>query len=161
MTFVPHPLDPELDLELVREVPVAPELVWRAWTEPDLLAQWFTPAPWTTVLAEIDLRPGGGIRTVMRGPDGEESDNSGCYLEVVPGEKLVWTAALAPGYRPQAGPMPFSAVVELEPNGSGGTRYRAIALHQDPAGRQQHEEMGFHEGWGAALDQLVALAQTL
>jgi len=73
----------------------------------------------------------------------------------------VWTSALAPGYRPQPGDMPFTAMIELRPTASGGTRYRAIAVHQDPAGRQQHEEMGFHEGWGQALDQLVALARSL
>ena len=160
MTFIPHSIDPELDLELVREVDVAPELVWRAWTEPELLVQWFTPKPWETPVAEVDLRPGGKFRTVMRGPDGEENDNQGCYLEVVPNERLVWTGALGPGYRPQPGPMPFTAIVELERTSSGGTKYRAIAMHQDPEGRKEHDEMGFHDGWGAVLDQLVALMKT-
>ena len=104
MTFTPHVIDPELDLELVRETDVAPELVWRAWTEPELLTQWFTPKPWETPVAEVDLRPGGKFRTVMRGPDGEENDNTGCYLEVVPNERLVWTGALGPGFRPQSWP---------------------------------------------------------
>ena len=157
MTFTPHTLDPRFDLELVREVDVAPALVWRAWTTPELLTQWFTPKPWTTPECEIDLRPGGIFRTVMRSPEGEESDGAGCYLEVVPKERLVWTTALAPGYRPQAGPMHFTAVIELQPTPTGGTRYRAVAMHETPEGRTQHEEMGFHDGWGAAFDQLVAL----
>jgi uncharacterized protein YndB with AHSA1/START domain len=160
MTFTPHALDPELDLELTRETDVAPELVWRAWTEPELLVQWFTPKPWETPVAEVDLRPGGKFRTVMRGPDGEENDNQGCYLEVVPNERLVWTAALAPGFRPQPGPLPFTAIIELERTPSGGTKYRAIAMHQDPEGRKVHDEMGFHDGWGAVFDQLVELMQT-
>jgi uncharacterized protein YndB with AHSA1/START domain len=160
MTFTPQALDPELDLELTRETDVAPELVWRAWTEPELLVQWFTPKPWETPVAEVDLRPGGKFRTVMRGPDGEENDNQGCYLEVVPNERLVWTGALGPGFRPQPGPMPFTAVIELERTPSGGTKYRTIAMHQDPEGRKAHEEMGFHDGWGAAFDQLVALMKT-
>ncbi|HEU5306152.1 MAG TPA: SRPBCC family protein [Acidimicrobiia bacterium] len=160
MTFTPHDLDPELDLELTRETDVAPELVWRAWTEPDLLVQWFTPKPWETPVAEVDLRPGGKFRTVMRGPDGEENDNQGCYLEVVPNERLVWTAALAPGFRPQPGPLPFTAIVELERTPSGGTKYRAIAMHQDPEGRKMHDEMGFHDGWGAVFDQLVELMKS-
>lgn len=160
MTFTPHHIDPELDLELVREVDVAPELVWRAWTEPELLVQWFTPKPWETPVAEVDLRPGGKFRTVMRGPDGEENDNQGCYLEVVPNERLVWTGALGPGFRPQAGPMPFTAIIELERTSSGGTKYRAIAMHQDPEGRKVHDEMGFHDGWSAVVDQLVELMKT-
>ncbi|MGH9031410.1 MAG: SRPBCC family protein [Acidimicrobiia bacterium] len=161
MTFTPHPVDPNLDLVLEREVDIAPELVWRAWTTPELLTQWFTPKPYETPHCEIDLRPGGIFRTVMRSPEGEEMDEAGCYLEVVPNERLVWTGALGPGYRPQPSELPFTAVIELQPSGSGGTRYRAIAIHQDPAGRASHEEMGFAEGWGAALDQLVALAKTL
>jgi len=160
MTFTPHRLDPDLDLELVRETDVAPELVWRAWTEPELLTQWFSPKPWETPVAEVDLRPGGKFRTVMRGPDGEENDNSGCFLEVVPNERLVWTGALGPGFRPQPGPLPFTAIVELERTPSGGTKYRAIAMHQDPEGRKTHDEMGFTEGWGAVFDQLVELMRT-
>lgn len=157
MTFTPHPLNPELDLELVREVPVSPEQVWRAWTEPELIKQWFTPKPWQTTDCEIDLRPGGIFRTEMRGPDGEEGGGAGCFLEVIPNERLVWTSALGPGFRPEPGDMPFTAIIELEATADGGCRYRAIAMHQDPEGKQAHDEMGFVDGWGAALDQLVEL----
>jgi len=157
MTFQPHILDPELDLELVREIEVSPDLVWRAWTEPDLIKQWFAPAPWSIADASVDLRPGGGMAMTMQSPDGELYPNVGCYLEVVPGERLVWTESMDPGFRPKTIDMPLTAILELEPLPNGGTRYRAVALHQDPAGVKQHEEMGFHEGWSAALDQLVAL----
>ncbi len=160
MTFTPYALDAELDIELVREIDVPPALVWKAWTTPELVTQWFAPKPYETPQCEIDLRPGGAFRTVMRSPEGEEFDSTGCYLEVVPDERLVWTSALAPGYRPQADGMPFTAIVELQPT-AGGTRYRAIAVHQSPEDRRSHEDMGFQEGWGMALDQLVALARTL
>lgn len=161
MTFTPHPVDPTLDLVLDREVDVPPELVWRAWTEPELLTRWFAPKPYETPHCEIDLRPGGIFRTVMRSPEGEEMDGAGCFLEVVTDRRLVWTTALGPGFRPQPGELPFTAVIELQPNGSGGTRYRAIAIHQDAAGRKTHDEMGFVHGWGAALDQLVALVKAV
>ncbi len=161
MTFVPHTLDPELDLELVREIGVAPDLVWRAWTEPELLKQWFAPAPWSIAAASLDLRPGGAFAMTMQSPDGEQFPSVGCYLEVVPNERLVWTESMDPGYRPKTIDMPLSAILELEPLANGGTRYRAIAIHQDPAGVKQHEEMGFHEGWGAAADQLAALLKTM
>jgi uncharacterized protein YndB with AHSA1/START domain len=162
MTFTPHAVDPALDLELNREVDVPPELVWKAWTTPDLLKQWFAPKPFEMPDCEMDVRPGGIFRTVMRSPDGDEFGGVGCYLEVVPNERLVWTSVLAPGYRPQpADDLPFTAIIELQPTGSGGTRYRAIAIHQSPEHNKQHADMGFIEGWGACLDQLVELVKTL
>jgi uncharacterized protein YndB with AHSA1/START domain len=156
MTFKP---DPKLDLVLERVIDVPRELVWAAWTKPEHIRKWFTPAPWTVADCEIDLRPGGIFRTTMRSPEGKEFPNVGCYLEVVTNERLVWTDALLPGYRPAPNPF-MSAVVLLKPEGKG-TRYTAIAIHRDEAGRKQHEEMGFQEGWGKALDQLVALTRTM
>jgi uncharacterized protein YndB with AHSA1/START domain len=161
--------DPKLDLVFERVVDVPPHLVWRAWTERDLILKWFTPAPWQTVDCEIDLRPGGIFRSVMRSPEGQDFDNGpGCYLEVVENRKLVWTNAMTPGFRPvpynpNPGPMDFlfTAMILLEPHGAAGTKYTAIAIHQDEAGRKTHESMGFEEGWGKALDQLVALVKTL
>jgi uncharacterized protein YndB with AHSA1/START domain len=148
------PTDHDLRLERVIDVP--PAAVWAAWTTPDQVMRWFTPAPFTTTDCEIDLRPGGTFRTTMRSPDGEEFDNAGCYLEVADGERLVWTSALGPGYRPVASDLPFTAVISLEPAGAG-TKYTALAIHGDPATAARHAEMGFHQGWGAALDQLVAM----
>ncbi|MCX7361546.1 MAG: SRPBCC family protein [Alphaproteobacteria bacterium] len=156
MTTVP---DPRLDLVLERIVDVPPELVWLAWTTPEHLCKWFTPKPWTTTACEVDLRPGGGFHATMRSPDGKEFPNIGCYLEVVPNRRLVFTDALLPGYRPSANPF-ITAVIEIEPAGKG-TLYRATAIHRDEESRKKHEEMGFHTGWGTALDQLVALAKTL
>ncbi len=95
----------------------------------------------------------------MRSPDGKEFPNVGCYLEVVPNERLVWTDALLPGYRPSENPF-FTAILTLKPEGAG-TRYTATAVHRDAAGRKRHEEMGFYQGWGTALDQLVAHAKTM
>ncbi len=150
-------IDPTLDLVLEREIDVPRELVWRAWTQPEHVKQWFAPAPWTISECEIDLKPGGQFYTVMQSPEGQAFPNMGCYLEIVPNEKLVFTNALAPGYRPSEQPF-FTAILTLEPTATG-TKYTAVAKHKDQAGRQQHEEMGFHEGWGQTLDQLVALAK--
>jgi len=151
--------NPKLDLVLERVVDVPRELVWAAWTKPEHLKKWFTPAPWTTTDCEIDLRPGGIFRTTMRSPEGKEFPNIGCYLEVVPNERLVFTDALLPGFRPSENPF-FTGIIMLEPEGTG-TRYTAIGLHRDEAGRKKHEEMGFHDGWGKALDQLVAYVKKM
>jgi uncharacterized protein YndB with AHSA1/START domain len=158
-------MNPKLDLVLERVVDVKPELVWKAWTTPEYLKKWFTPAPWKTVHAEIDLRPGGKFHTVMESPEGQRMPpNTGCLLEVVPNRKLVWTGALLPDYRPaDLGadvPFVFTAVIAIEPHGTG-TKYTATVMHSNEGGKTKHEEMGFHHGWGAALDQLVALAKTM
>jgi uncharacterized protein YndB with AHSA1/START domain len=156
-------IDPKLDLVLERVVDVPPELVWKAWTEPKHVVKWFTPAPWTTVSCEIDLRPGGEFKTVMRSPEGQDYPNVGCYLEIVPNRKLVWTDALAGGFRParpdaEAG-FRMTASLLLEPQ-ARGTKYTAIAMHADTGAVKKHEDMGFHEGWSKALDQLVAYVKT-
>lgn len=158
MTTTTISADLDLDLVLERVVDVSPELVWRAWTEPERVKKWFTPAPWSTVACEIDLRPGGIFSNTMRSPEGEEHTYVGCYLEVVPGRRLVWTVALAPGFRPvthSADVPTFTAVISMEPQGRG-TKYTAHLMHVDKADRDRHDQMGFHDGWGAALDQLVA-----
>ena len=154
--------DPKLDLVLERVVEVPPHLVWAAWTTPAHIMKWFTPAPWQTVDCEIDLRPGGIFRTTMRSPEGQEFPNAGCFLEIVENRKLVWTAALKPGYRPQTAPeaLLFTAAILLEPHGAG-TKYTAIVIHGDEASAQKHAAMGFHDGWGKALDQLVEHVKTL
>ena len=151
--------DENLDLILTRTIDVPRELVWKVWTEPEHLMKWFAPAPWTTVDCEIDLRPGGIFRTVMRSPEGQDFPNAGCFLEVIKNEKMVWTDALAPGYRPSLKPF-FTAVLTLEDH-EGGTKYTARALHKNEADRKTHEKMGFHEGWSQCLDQLVQLAKQL
>lgn len=152
-------IDPTLDLVLEREIDVPQELVWKAWTRPEHVKKWFAPAPWTVSECEIDLQPGGIFYTVMRSPEGQAFPSAGCFLEIVPNEKLVFTDALAPGYRPSGQPF-FTAIVTLEPTAKG-TKYTAVAKHKDQAGRQQHEDMGFLEGWGLCLDQLVEVAKTL
>jgi uncharacterized protein YndB with AHSA1/START domain len=155
----------KLDLSFSRVVDVPRSLVWRAWTEPELLKPWFCPLPWKTIDCEIDLRPGGTFRTTMQSPEGVEFPNAGCYLEVVPNEKLVWTNALLPGYRPSVmtatcgsddSSFMFTAMIELADQGMG-TRYTATVIHADETGCKTHADMGFEGGWGTALDQLVAM----
>lgn len=156
--------NPEFDLRFERIVDVPPEKIWAAWTTPDLLKPWFCPLPWRTVACEIDLRPGGKFNTVMRSPEGREFPNSGCYLEIVPNQRLVWTNALLPGFRPaelpesdgSCGAFAFTGGIILSPHPQG-TLYLAVVLHADQAGRDQHAAMGFEEGWGKALDQMIAM----
>jgi uncharacterized protein YndB with AHSA1/START domain len=147
------------ELSLVRIINAAPEKVFRAWTEPDLLKQWFTPKPWTVASAELDVRPGGTNLIVMCSPEGQEYPNRGVYLEVVKNQRLVMTDAYTSAWVPSDKPF-MTAIITFEDEG-GKTRYTARALHWNAEDRKAHEEMGFHEGWGKATDQLAALVENL
>jgi uncharacterized protein YndB with AHSA1/START domain len=151
--------DTDLDLVLERIVPLTLHECWDAWTMPEHLVHWFCPKPWQTIACEIDLRPGGVFQTVMRGPEGQEHGSLGCFLEVVHLHRLVWTDALGPDFRPNE--KPFMTGTLTFDTAEGGVRYRAVAQHATPQIRAQHEEMGFQQGWGIALDQLVAYMQSL
>ncbi|MEX2642860.1 MAG: SRPBCC family protein [Acetobacterales bacterium] len=148
-----------LDLELERVLKAPRAMVWRAWTEPEQLKRWFTPAPWKTVDCAMELRPGGRFYTHMRGPEGEDVRSEGCVLDVETGRRLVFTDTLLPDWRPAPAPF-FTAVVTMEDH-PDGTLYRALAMHKDDADRKKHEDMGFHEGWGTVAGQLEQIAQEL
>ena len=149
----------ERDLVLERVVDVSPELLFKAWTTPEHLMPWFCPKPYRTIECEIDLKPGGKFFAQMVDPDGNKLPTApGCYLEIVPNRRLVWTSALGPGYRPLApglAPWFFTAVLTFEPHGNGGCTYTARAIHSTREDAQAHEQMGFSQGWGSVLDQLV------
>ncbi len=151
--------DHTLTLELVLDAPA--DKLYRGWTEPRLVTQWFAPKPWTTPHAEMDVRPGGASLVVMRSPDGQDMPNPGQYLEVIPNRKLVFTDAFVGDWKPGAGAPFMVAEVSFEDLGDGRTRYRAVARHWNEEARIQHEQMGFHEGWTACARQLEALARTL
>lgn len=162
--------NPELDLLFERVVDVPRKLLWEAWTTPEKLLPWFCPLPWKTIACEIDLRPGGRFYTVMQSPEGQTFPNEGCYLEIIENQKLMWTNALEPGFRP-AKPLEASpghecaeffmtATIALAPDGNG-TKYTAFVQHANAEARIKHEKMGFKEGWGTCLDQLVAIIKAM
>ncbi|MGE3333530.1 MAG: SRPBCC family protein [Rhodospirillaceae bacterium] len=149
------------DLVLEKVINAPKEKLYRCWTEPELMMKWFTPKPWTTVRVERDLRAGGACLVVMRSPEGQEFPNPGVYLEVVPNEKIVFTDAFTAGWVPKDGAPFFVAEVTFEDAGDGKTRYRAVARHWTAESRDQHDKMGFHQGWGKAAEQLEEVAATI
>lgn len=150
----------EHELVLARIIDAPRANIFRAWTDPDVLKRWFTPAPWTTSRAELDVRPGGSSLVVMKDPDGNEYPNKGVYLEVVENEKIVLTDAYTEAWVPSGKPF-FTLVLTLEDEGDGKTRYIARARHWTAEDREAHEKMGFHEGWGQCAEQLEAVAAKL
>lgn len=156
------PSDPR-ELVIARVIDAPRDKVWRCWTEPELIRQWFVPKPWTIAAAEVDPRPGGASNITMRDPDGNEFPSPGVYLEVVPNEKLVFTDAFTAGWKTSEKPF-FVAVLTFEEEGgegSGRTRYVARARHWTDEDMEAHRKMGFEEGWGMCADQLEELAKTL
>ena len=147
------------ELVLTRLIDAPREKLFRAWTDPTLLRQWFAPLPWTTPVAELDVRPGGANLIVMRGPDGNEFPNRGVYLEVVENERLVFTDAYTTAWVPSE--KPFMTVIVTFADEGGKTRYTALVRHWTVADREAHEKMGFHQGWGQCTDQLASLVAKL
>jgi uncharacterized protein YndB with AHSA1/START domain len=148
------------ELILTRILNAPRENVYRAWTDPETMKQWFAPKPWTTPLVQTDVRVGGASLIVMRGPDGNEFPNRGVYLEVVLNERLVFTDAYTKAWEPSEKPF-MTVVLTFEDAGGGKTKYTARVRHWTVADRDAHEKMGFHQGWGQCADQLEAVAGKL
>lgn len=147
------------DLVLVTLIDAPPDKVYRAWTEPALMKQWFAPRPWTTSDVRVDLRAGGSTLVVMRSPDGQDMPCPGVYLEVVPNRRLVFTDAYVEAWQPAQRPF-FTAVLTFE-EVDGRTRYTARLRHWSDESADEHERMGFHQGWAQCAEQLAAVATRL
>ncbi len=162
MTISPEACEPaanELSISVDIQAPRA--VVWRCWTEAELLKQWYCPKPWRVTHADLDVRPGGRSNTVFEGPNGERHDNQGVYLEIAPGERLVFTDAFTEGFRPRDGAPFMTGFVHLADRPGGGTTMHWGARHWNAEDKSRHEAMGFHEGWNAAARQLDELARQI
>ena len=148
--------NPKLDFAIERFIDAPARLVWEALTRPEHLKEWYMPKAWGRVArAEMDVRPGGIFSIDIAGADGQEFPNLGCFLDVAPMERLVWTSMLFPGFRPAVfDDIPITAIVTMEPAGTG-TRYVFTALHRDEADCEKNKSSGWQQGTEIALDQFV------
>jgi uncharacterized protein YndB with AHSA1/START domain len=153
--------DPKLDFAIERFIHAPTRLVWEALTKPEHLKEWYMPKPWGRVSrAEMDLRPG-GVFSVDIAVNGQEVPNLGCFLEVIPMKRLVWTSMLFPGYRPAVfDDIPITAIITMETVGTG-TRYVFTALHRDEADLEKNKTSGFYQGTEIAVDQFVAHVKSM
>lgn len=166
-TTTPDDAATDLTLAFTRTLSATPAAVWRCWTEPELLKQWFAPKPVEVPVAEIEARPGGRFKIVMIIPDHGTMDNdAGCILVAEPEKRLVWTNALGSDFKPNAmgtGPMDFAftADISLSATPDGGCTYQVRVHHARAEAAAAHKEMGFYDGWGTCATQLGDLAATL
>jgi len=153
-------LNPELDLEITRVIKAPRAAVWAAWTDPARFAKWWVPAPEVCRIVRMEVRPGGAMVTEIAASEGAAfgPHMSACYLEVVEGQRIVFTNALTGGWRPAEQPF-MTAVITLAEHDLG-TAYRALVMHKSPADRTMHQELGFYDGWGTVTAQLAALVET-
>ena len=146
------------ELSVTRYIDAPPAMVWDVMANRQ--AEWFCPAPWRAEVVRQDRRAGGRCEMTFYGPDGEVMPQNGIYLAFDEGRRFVSTDAATLGedgdFVP-AGPM-MIGFWEIAPEGSG-TRYTARARHWTDEAKQQHEAMGFEQGWGACADQLKALCE--
>lgn len=155
------------DLKLERLLDAPRDLVWQAWTDAEHIKRWWAPRPYQTPEVEIELKPGGAFNTRMTGPDGFDFKGAACILEVVFGQRIVWTSALQGGYRPNeftadgCTGFPFTATHTFEDAGDGKTRYTATVVHATAADAGKHAAMGFDSGWGTCAEQLAEVARSL
>ena len=152
----PFALNPTLDFAIERFIDAPTRLVWEALTKPEHLKEWYMPKAWGRVSrTEMDVRPG-GIFSIDIVADGQEVPNLGCFLDVIPMERLVWTSMLFPGYRPAVfDDIPITAIMTMEAVGTG-TRYVFTALHRHEADFETNKTSGFYEGTEIAVNQFVA-----
>ncbi len=147
-------------LTISRYINASPSRVWTAWSTAEQLEKWWIPAPIECRVIQLDLRPGGGFETKMREDDDKFKPHiNGCFLDIIPEKRLVFTTVLADGWQPIEPWLALTAIITFEAEGQG-TRYSARVLHRNAADSSKHEEMGFHEGWGATIDQLATFIET-
>lgn len=148
----------DLDLTVSRVIAAPRSAIWKAWTDPARFERWWVPAPEICRVREMELRPGGSFRTEISS-DGDEfrPHITGCFLAVDELERIVFTDALVGGWRPAESSFVTAAITMKDH--PRGTEYTATAMHRNVADRDEHERLGFQEGWGTVTRQLAELVE--
>lgn len=155
-------MDSKLDLAVEKIIRAPKSAVWKAWTTPELFAQWWIPEPCSCQVEHFDAVSGGGFITSMS----EDSKTyvphmNAAFLLVKHEERIVFTNAVDSTLRP-AFPQPVAVTGEVTlDDHPDGTIYRIVARHADEDGLKLHEELGLYEGWSLVTNQLARLSESL
>jgi uncharacterized protein YndB with AHSA1/START domain len=157
----------EREFVITRTFDAPRALVFKAWTDPKHMAQWWGPDGFTNPVCELDVRPGGAWRIVMRAPNGEEHPAKGVYREIVPPERLVftidhselsdqWHDHVNPGRDKSKGKPALEGISTVtfdEQNGKTiltiRTRFESVQILEAFA------KMGMAQGWSQSLERLA------
>lgn len=157
----PTSANPDLIIERIIDAPR--ELVFKAWTDPKHLAQWWGPKGFTTPVCEIDVRPGGAIHLIMRAPYGVDLPMGGEFREVVEPERLVFTATAL--HDANGNPAFENLNIVTFEDKNGKTRLTLTAyvkrLEKEPSEAATRALGGMNQGWNETLDRLADLANRL
>lgn len=149
------------ELSVSRLINAPRSAVWQAWANPKNFEQWWIPAPIVCRVVKMDLKPGGGFETLMSENGREFKPHvEGCFLDIVPQKRIIFTTALKENWEPAEPWLTLTSIITMDDEGSA-TRYIARALHKNPEDSKKHAELGFAQGWGTAIDQLVNVAEKL
>lgn len=144
----------EREVLITRIIHAPRQLVWKAWTDPKHMAQWWGPHGFTNPVCELDVRPGGAIRIHMRGPDDVVYPMTGVFREIVEPERLVFTAVAEDL---QGNPLleALTTVTFAEQGGKTKLTVHAKAVGLAPVAQQMLA--GMEAGWTQSLDRLAEL----
>lgn len=137
---------PDREMVLTRVLDAPRDLVWKAWTDPAHVARWWGPRGFTLPVCEMDFRPGGAYRYVMRGPDGKDYPFHGVYREIAPPSRIVFTAVLddVPGEE-------MLTTVTFAEEGGRTT----VTVRQGAPAKEEYAR-GQRQGWTESLEKLAA-----
>jgi len=134
------------EMILTRVFDAPRELMWKLWTEPEHIRKWWGPKGYTLPGCEMDFRPGGAYRFVMRGPDGEDNPFHGVYREIVRNERIVFTAILDN--------LPGHELVTTVTFADEGGKTKLTVRQTTPPGVPG---LGQNQGWSETLERLADL----
>jgi len=167
-----QPAVSEFDIVLKRTYDAPVGMLWRAWTDPEQMKQWWGPEGFTNPVCDLDVRVGGAWRIVMRGPDGTDYPVKGIYREIVPNRRLVMTDSVAEqsqdwhdlvnASRPEgSGKSPAEYLITVTFDEKNGKTTVSVRTHfNSAADRDALMEIGMSEGWNGSFNKLTDLLKT-
>ncbi|HDS00980.1 MAG TPA: hypothetical protein ENO22_03210 [candidate division Zixibacteria bacterium] len=144
------------EIVISRELDAPRALVWKAWTDPEHIEEWWGPEGFSTEVEELDLKEGGKWRYVMIGQDGKRYPSEGVFKEIVKPDRITSTDEFGEDFENSASlDLPHGIIVTtLFEDLRGKTELTVRIMHRTAEDKKKHQDMGVMEGWNSSLDCL-------